>query len=324
MRLHGVVFIDDKGLVKGGYSMSETVFEPIGIMAPKVFGIPVDQEILFSNHKQAYKKRIEKRQRKLIVKIPFVKPFLRKGEKIMLITTGYSPLASLAQYLTGFVFVYLKRSVFVFTNYRIFHVPCTSSYKYKNSIAQIAYAGCRSIRLRGGTLTVKYVKYGKVEKFRAIAVPERKKIRALLKKIIPVTGTKRQLAHRVHLCPRCRYPLADAVYTCSNCQLTFKRLIAATIHAIMIPGGGYFYTRHYLIGFLNAVLESFLMFFLIIVIKDTVNSSPISPLHLFGLPLVFLFTKTAAVVHSTHFIAEFIPKDKKMGRLKEPPPKMGA
>ncbi|MGD8263530.1 MAG: hypothetical protein PVJ22_14305 [Desulfobacterales bacterium] len=304
--------------------MSEAAFEPIGIMAPKVFGIPVDQEILFSNHKEAYKKRIEKRQRKLIVKIPYIKPFLRKGEKILLITTGYSPLASLAQYLTGFIFIYLKRSLFIFTNYRIFHVPCTPSYKFKNSIAQVAYTGCQSIMLKGGTLTVKYVKYGKVEKFKGIAAPERKKIRALLKKTIPLTGTKRQLTHRVHLCPRCRHPLAVAVYTCANCQLGFKSRVAATIRAILIPGGGYFYNRHYLIGFLSALSEIFLMFFLVIIVKDIVDGTQISPMHLVALPLVLLFIKTATVVHSTHFIAEFIPKDKKMGRLKEPPQKMDA
>ena len=33
-----------------------------------IFGVPVDRETIFSNHKGMYKSRIEKRQRKLIVK----------------------------------------------------------------------------------------------------------------------------------------------------------------------------------------------------------------------------------------------------------------
>ena len=109
--------------------MAEAVFEPVGFLGPQIFGLPVNREILFSNHNDVYKKRVETRQRKLIVKISFLKPFLKKGEQVLLITTGYSPLNSLAQYLTGFVFVYLKRSLFVFTNYRILHIPATSKKK---------------------------------------------------------------------------------------------------------------------------------------------------------------------------------------------------
>ena len=51
--------------------MAEAAFEPGGFLGSQVFGLPVDREILFSNHKDIYKKRIEKRQRKLIVKISF-------------------------------------------------------------------------------------------------------------------------------------------------------------------------------------------------------------------------------------------------------------
>ena len=49
--------------------MSETAFEPTGIMGHQIFGLPVDRKTLFSNHKNVYKRRIEKRQRKLIIKL---------------------------------------------------------------------------------------------------------------------------------------------------------------------------------------------------------------------------------------------------------------
>jgi hypothetical protein len=52
--------------------MAEKAFEPVGIMAPQIFGLPVDRESMFSNHKKVYKKRTEKRQRKLIIKLPFL------------------------------------------------------------------------------------------------------------------------------------------------------------------------------------------------------------------------------------------------------------
>ncbi len=291
--------------------MAEKAFEPVGVMAPKIFGLPVDREVLFSNHKKVYKKRTEKRQRKLIIKLPFLKPFLKKGEKILLVSTGYSPITSLAQYITGFLFVYLKRSLFVFTNYRIFHVPTTANYKYKQSIAQIAYAGCQSISLKGGTLAVQYAKFGKTEKFRAIALSERKKIRALLKSS-PLSTTNAQLAQRFYLCPQCTHMLLAGKYICESCQLKFKNKILAYIIAILIPGGGYFYTRHYLIGALNAIVEIFLLVYIVLILKGVLTWSEGIMSHPALLGVIFLAVKIISVIHSTHFIEEFIPRKKQI------------
>ena len=290
--------------------MSEAGFQPAGFMSPHIFGLPVDRNILFSNHKEVYKKRTEKRQRKLFVKIGSLKPFLRRNESILLVTTGYSPLNSPAQYLTGFVFSYLKRSIFVFTNQRIIHLPTTSTYKYKNSIAQIAYTGCQSIVMKGGTLIVQYAKFGRVEKFKAIAVRERKKIRALLKKNIPLSGTKGHLAGRIHLCPRCAHRLVEKKYECANCQLNFKSRFVAAILAILVPGGGYFYVRQFLIGALDAVLELFLLIYSVFLIRDFYDQVPVSMIYLVVIPLLFLYIKITAIIHSNHFTAEFIPTQK--------------
>jgi len=291
--------------------MAEKAFEPVGIMAPQIFGLPVDREVLFSNHKKIYKKRIEKRQRKLIIKLPFLKYFLKKGEKILLVSTGYSPITSLAQYLTGFLFVYLKRSLFVFTNYRIFHVPTTANYKYKQSIAQIAYAGCQSISLKGGTLVIQYAKPGKTEKFRAIALSERKKIRTLLK-IKPLSVTNAQLGERFHLCPQCTRPLSAGKYVCESCRLKFKNKITAYILAIVFPGGGYFYTRHLLIGLLDAVVEIFLLLYIAAALQDVLKDIEGSLLYLVVCCAIFLVIKIISVIHSVHFIQEFIPRKKEV------------
>ena len=290
--------------------MAEAAFGPVGIIGSRIFGLPVDPEILFSNHKNFYKKRIEKRQRKLIVKMSYLKPFLKNGEQILLITTGYAPLASPAQYLTGFVFVYLKRTMFVFTNYRIFCIPTTSAYNYKNSIAHMDYADCQSVELKGGTLVVQYDRVdSKIEKFRGIAVSERKKIRTLLKKKIPLSGTKTQFADRTHLCPRCTHKLEKGKHQCDKCQLHFKSKFVAAISSILLPGGGYFYTRQYLIGVLDALVELGLLGFIVFLIFDFLQHAPVSPSHLALIP-IFLYVKMAAVIHASHFTAEFIPKGK--------------
>jgi hypothetical protein len=290
--------------------MAEAAFEPAGFMGSRIFGLPVDRDILFSNHKDVYKNRVEKRQRKLIVKTSFLKPFLKRGEQILLVTTGYSPLNSPAQYLTGFLFVYLKRSLFVFTNSRILHIPTTSKYNYQNSIAQVAYAGCRSIVLKRGNLIVQYDRAGKkTEIFKGIAVSERKKIRSLLKKKIPISGAQGHLSARIHLCPRCTRKLIMVNNKCDKCRLSFKSKLVAALSAILIPGGGYFYIRQYLLGCLDALLEIVSLGLIVYLIDELRNQMPVEPLHLVLIP-VFLYLKIGAVIHSNHFVKEFIPKDK--------------
>jgi len=287
--------------------MAEAGFNPAGFLSAQVFGLPVDRKALFSNHKDVYKKRIEKRQRKLFVKIGPLKPFLKRNEQILLVTTGYSPLSSLGNYLTGFAFSYLKRSLFVFTNLRIIHLPTTSSYKYKNSLAQIAYAGCKSITLKRGTLVVQFAKLNRIEKFKAIAVQERKKIRAMLKKSIPLSGTKGNLSGRIHLCPRCAHRLVEKKYACENCQLNFKGRFVAAILAILVPGGGYFYVGQRLVGALDAVLEIFLLIYSVYLIRDFSNQVPVNMIYLAAVPALYLYVKITAIIHSNHFTAEFIP-----------------
>ena len=291
--------------------MAEKAFEPVGMMGPQIFGMPVDRDTLFSNHQEIYKKRIEKRQRQLIVRLSFLKPFLKKGEKILLTTTGYSPINSLPQYVTGFFFVYLKRCLFVFTNFRIFHVPTTPIYKFKQSISQILYVDCQSISLKGGTLSVRYAQNGITEKFNAIAMPERRKTKALMKRM-PLSGTQSQLGRRSHLCPRCTTLLESGQYTCNACQLKFKNKIVTYILAILFPGGGYFYTHHYFIGLINVIVEIFLMGYLYLIWQDVVQRPENRILYSVGLIAIFVVTKIIAVIHSSHFIEEFIPTQKQI------------
>ena len=291
--------------------MVDKAFEPTGIMGQQIFGLPVDRETLFSNHKKIYKKRIENRQRNFIVKLSFLKPFLKTGEKILLVSTGYSPIAFLAQYVTGFLFVYLKRSLFVFTNHRIFHVPTTPNYKFRQSLSQIYYAGCQSIELKGGTLLVQYAKSGKIEKFKAMALSERKKIRALLKQK-PFSGTKSQVGERFHLCPQCTRLLTAAKYVCESCGLKFKNKIFAYILAILFPGGAYFYTRNYLVGLLDAVVEIFLLVYIAVILQDVLNGVEGNMGKMLVLGAIFVAVKIISVIHSTHFINEFIPRKKEI------------
>jgi len=270
--------------------------------------LPLDSEILFSDHKGTYKKRIEKRQTRLLKNVAFLKNFLKEDEKILLITTGCSPTSILEQLLTGWIFIYLKRSLFIFTNKRIFHIPTKRNYSYRHSIAHILYPDCNSIQLKGNRLAVGY-KNGKKEKFIYIARNERNKIKTLLP-TISFEGYTREIQKRAHLCPRCTKELEEDKYVCPYCFLEFKEKDKAKKISLIYPGGGYFYTRHPFLGISDAIVETILLVLVIVSLIDVTKGVEGSGVELFTFGILLVIEKVISVYHSNHFIKEYIPKEK--------------
>ena len=272
------------------------------------YGLPTDNDVMFSNHKGDYKKGTEGRQTRLLEKVSFLKPFLTDGERILLITTGCSPISLVEHFLTGWFVFHLKRSLFVFTSKRIFHVPTTYNYWYRNSIASILFADCEKIKLRGATLVVQY-RNGKTEKFYHIAWRERKKIKAIIQ-TIPAQDLPSQTGGRTPLCPRCTEELVEGEYTCPHCRLEFKNPAEGRRNSIVYPGGGYFYTRHPWLGVGDAITESVLIVLVVAAGIATALGGEDGVASLIGLAVLLAIEKAISVYHSNHFIEEYIPKDK--------------
>ena len=291
---------------------SDLANQAVSLHQEDALGLPLDREVMFSNHKSVYKKGIEKRQTKLLKKIAFLKRFLKEDERILLITTGCSPTSIWEQFLTGWIFVYLKRSLFVFTNKRIFHIPTKIDYSYRNSIAQILYSDCNSIRIKGlifqPELVVEY-KNGKKDKFLYIARNEKKKIKAL-QPTISFEGSPGEFQKRIHLCPRCTEELHEGKYICANCHLDFKDKDEGKRISLIYPGGGYFYTRHPFLGVGDAIVETILLVLVIVSLIDAIKGVEGSGVELFAFAIVLVIEKAISVYHSNHFIKEYIPKEK--------------
>lgn len=294
---------------KEGIKMA-TISQNQGVREQNVLGLPVDRNIIFSNHKGTYKQGIEKRQTKLFQEISFIKPFLKEDEKIILVTTGCSPMSIMEQLLTGWIVFYLKRSLFVFTNKRIFHIPTKINYSYRNSIAQVLYADCQTIKTKGRTLVVKY-KNEKKEKFYYIGRKERKKIKALLK-TVSLEGVQSKTAGRVHLCPRCTKELTENEYTCPNCRLEFKSKDEAKRISLIYPGGGYFYTGHPWLGIGDAITESILLLVVVLSFVDALQGANDGFASFVVFSILLALEKVITVYHSNHFIKEYIPKEKEI------------
>ena len=277
----------------------------------ELFGVAIDPAVLFSNHKGVYKRRIEKRQRKFIEKLSCLKPFLRPDERVTCVTTAHSPMSLLEQCLMGWVIFFLKRCLLVFTDKRILHIPAKTDYSYRDSIAQILYADCQSIAIKGRTLVVKY-KNNKKEKFYHMASKERKKIKWFLK-TVSLEGQQSAAEQRTHLCPRCTEELVKDRFTCPNCGLKFKNKAEARRISITYPGGGYFYTKHPILGLSDAFVELFLMTLIITSLIDAIRGMEDSGFSVVvGWAIVLAIEKAITVHDSSKFINEYIPIEKEI------------
>ena len=282
------------------------------LMPLNEFSLPLKTEVIFTNHKGEAKASIEKRQKKLLSHLEFLKPFLEQDEKIQLITVAASPLTFVDYFFSGASMIYLKRCLLVFTDRRIFHIPTKYNLKYRDSIAQFYYVDCNSIVLKIGKLIVTF-KSSKSEKFMAIAMKDRKKINTILNEINFESGTARY-SERVHLCPSCGYILEKDNIRCAGCQLEFKSKAEGKKLSIIFPGGGYFYTRHPILGIGDAISEVILLVIVIIAIFSTLAGEEEGLFLLIFFGILLGIEKAVTIYHSNHFIAEFIPKEQTFTR----------
>jgi len=275
--------------------------------ADATLGFRANTDILFSDKKGRASPRTEKRQRKLARSAPFLPRFLEPGEEVLFFCTGCSPMSFAEQLLTGSIVIYLKRSLFVFTNRRIFHVPTTASFAYRQSVAEIRYGDVAGVRMRGHTMTVQY-RGGSKEKFHFISRGERGKLKVLLS-ALKLEGAATPGQGRHHLCPRCTTPLQHDVYTCTSCRLEFKDADEGRKYSLIFPGGGYFYTRHPIMGVNDAIAEIVLIVFVVIGLFGLANDMPGSLALVLTFGLFLVIEKSLSVYHAKHFIHEYIPKD---------------
>ncbi len=277
-------------------------------------GLPIDPDVLFSNHKGVFKPKIEKRQTKLIEKVAFLEPFLWEDERILCVTTACSPMSLIEELLMGGLIIYIKRCLLVFTNMRVLHIPTKTNYSYRNSIAQIMHADCQLIAVKGRALVVRYGN-GKKEKFHYVGSKERKKIKSLFEGVL-FKGERRPTAPRTHLCPRCTDELVEEVYACRNCGLMFKSKVEARNISIIYPGGGYFYTRHPLLGLSDALVEVSLTAIILTSLVDMgrgVEGGGFETAVSFA--IVLAIEKAVTVYDSNKFIREYIPIAKDIDSL---------
>ncbi|MFC1762626.1 hypothetical protein ACFL6U_11170 [Planctomycetota bacterium] len=272
----------------------------------KSMGIPIDPEVVFSDHCQQASKRCEKRQRKLLSRLAFIRPFLDEDEVIVLTTTACSPVSIWEQMMAGWVIFLLKRSLLVFTNKRIFHVPTNADFSYRKSIAAIDYSWCRAAKMKGSALRIFY-HTGQNEQFVCIDARERKKLKAMFDGN-PLPTPEGQVWPRTFLCPNCGQSLPVAVQPCAHCGQAFKDRATMIKLSAILPGGGYFYTGHPVLGILDALVETYLSVYVLLAFIGVATGHPEAAVGVLVCGAILALEKGFTIYECGHFIREFIPQ----------------
>ncbi len=275
-----------------------------------IFGLPVDTRILFSNHKGVYKPSIEKSKTKLLRKLGFLANFLEADEKIIFVTIGCSPYTTLELMTMGALWVnLLKRSLFVFTNKRLFHIPTTWQLDYRGSISQILYQDCRRLYVKYPRLVAEY-QNGRTDKFSGIPARDRDVIKHF-QFATSESDRRSENPQRNHLCPNCTQVLPSRTAACPSCGLEFKTRAKALTRSVLLPGGGYFYTGHPFIGAGDALGEAYLVILTLVVLFAGLVGDA-EAMSTFPIVLVILvLEKLLTIYHSNGFLDEFIPENAK-------------
>jgi hypothetical protein len=275
-----------------------------------IFGLPVDARILFANHKGVYKRSIERRKTKLLQKLGFLVHFLDPDEKIVFVAVGCSPYTLLERLTIRAVgLILMKRSLLVFTNKRLLHIPTSWKFDFRGSLAQILYQDCRQLHIKRGNLVAEYHN-GRTEKFTYIPACDRDVIKHFQ---FAASASDQRSANpqRNHLCPNCTEILPARAAACPACGLEFRTRAKALARSVLLPGGGYFYVNHPFIGIGDALGESYLVILALAMFfvgrHGDAEATAVFPIVLGALVLEKLLT----IYHSNSFLDEFIPTDLK-------------
>lgn len=292
------------------------------------FGLRVNRDISFATHKSRPSQRVMNRQLKILQNFaPILKQLLQSDEEILLAVRACSPMSLFEQLTTSWMIFYLKRCVLIFTNKRILHFPTGTNFRPKSSIAEILYGDIAEAKVRGffgRAFTLTY-RTGKEESFNYVESPDFKKLKAILPSL-PKEIHPSEVSERHHLCPRCRARLLKGRFSCPACRLPFKDGERAMRLSILYPGGGYFYTKHLLMGIGYALAESALLIFLITGLINVLMGRGGSEgwEAVFALAVALIIAKIETIYHAKHYVNEFIPIDENFASTLRPATSSGS
>ena len=237
---------------------------------------------------------------------------LRNGELLLLATPAVQKSTVLDKIYLGFLLSnHFRYCVLVFSTQRIFVFPTGSDFLPRRSLSAIELGDVEATDLAGILSTRLRVRFrnGSSESFRLVY----EGVRSHLERQLPSLLSKTASGHgeRVFLCPNCYALIPKDTYACSSCGTHFKTPDEARRRSLLIPGGGYFYTKEYFYGILDAFAESILLLYMFLVIVDALanglDRKGVSAL--IGGSLLIAFEKWISVHHAEAAVKNYMVQE---------------
>lgn len=281
----------------------------------ELFGLPVREDVLFTDAKGKASTSIRKDAERLLRNLQEpLRLTLRKGEAILYAMQLSAPM-NIVEQLTMTWWMYSAYSVaLVVTTERIYAFHVTREGAWRCGINSLDFGDMQSSKvggwILGRTLTLNSID-GKKTTYQRMKWRDAKKLKVVLP-VLENSRTATAASRWQSWCPSCGTALIPRVYQCAHCGQVF-RTEKGLLRRLWIPGGGYFYARLSAIGSIIAVLEAIFLLevavsFLLLLSSNTPQDRANGLAALIFFVPVLLIEKGATYLHTRRFVMDFIPE----------------
>ncbi|MGO8792199.1 MAG: hypothetical protein ACLQVL_33090 [Terriglobia bacterium] len=222
-------------------------------------GFPVREDVAFTNLRGAErgsevrwaKREIKKLQEPL-------RKILEPGEVVLYLARGQIMPGKLQRYTQGTQSHYLAPAALILTNRRLLHLSLKWNGRWNRNLRSAHWGDVKEAHVTSllyGRLHLEY-RQGSKETYWRIPKNAAKKIQLLLDVLLPAPdGETSPALAMASFCPDCVAALSPGVYQCRQCGLKFKNGKTLLLHALLVPGGAYFYVGLDLFGVAHAAVD---------------------------------------------------------------------
>jgi hypothetical protein len=231
--------------------------QPVRISSP--WGFPVREDVAFTDLHGVERRSAGKGARGAIKKLQEpLRKILEPGEVVLYLARGQIMPGKLQRYTQGTQSHFLTPAALILTNRRLLHLSLKWNGKWNRNLRSARWGDVREghvTGLRYGRLHLEY-RQGLKETYWRIPKSGAKKIQLLLDVLMRASAGETSAAlSMVSFCPECLAALTPGIYACRHCGLKFKDGKTLLLHALLIPGGAYFYVGFDLFGVAHASVD---------------------------------------------------------------------
>ncbi|MGO9640984.1 MAG: hypothetical protein ACLP1Y_06755 [Candidatus Acidiferrales bacterium] len=225
-----------------------------------VFGVPVREDVCFTDAKGRDNKRVRRIAERSLERLQDILPrVLAPNETVFLISTAQGQALTLEAFFVGVVVANaMSRTCLVVTNRRLLRFRIRSralaAWSWDDGVTSLLWGDVTEVKPGRGLWTNQFTvrtRSGGKETYSGVGRPFNSKLNMILPVLLPSSSGETSAAGGpVALCPKCLGALVPRNYQCQQCSQAFKDEKSLLRRTIVIPGGEYFYVGHSVLGIL--------------------------------------------------------------------------